>query len=374
MSYGKNKSEPAEVLGADAATLQSAADQATLIRRVTRYAVNRLGAERAALLFEPKPGSGGLPKVRAFFGFEGEIWTDGVSRALMKKLMREGRTTLVMDSRQDPSFTLEQGPRSLLAVPLMHPSGKVAGLLYADHSQPGAFDYSARDRAAAAAALFEQRVYDLPSGESSAPPSTPKPRPSASKKPLAAVVIVLLVLGLGLASRLRGGTKPVAPPAPQAARSQENLVIITGELMQEQPSKIKMLLWFPELEKEIRLKAADIEFDPKVGRYRAEVVLPKDQQPTEFGINIRSKELKAVRLRGLTLRETDEGLMGLVPRVRMKLPKQGQTLEPGRTHRVKKQKSKPRQMDASHQAFAEHLKRLEAKYRGKRGPKDGGRE
>ncbi len=147
------------------------------LRRIISFAIKRAGAERACV-FIGKP----KPKVMAYYGFNsGDLWTNGeITLDMLRYLVSRRRLKHALDTRQD--LELKRFPsccRSLLWVPIEDESSdEVVGYVYADHSEPGKLDHSARTRLGGVTEELGQAWAKLvPSPEGWGPlPSQPPPK------------------------------------------------------------------------------------------------------------------------------------------------------------------------------------------------------
>lgn len=141
--------------------LEDAPSLEKLVKTLVRIAVVVLGAQRAMVLFDEAVSS--RPPCLGQYGLEPEtIWQDETLDAnLLSRVLDRGESVFLLDAHQGGQPQPEAGMRSVICVPLFSADDRVAGLLYLDHQQPGAFDYQTREGASQVAVDFSKRYREL---------------------------------------------------------------------------------------------------------------------------------------------------------------------------------------------------------------------
>lgn len=120
----------------------------TLLEMSLTEVVESFQPERAFVAYRPsKSNNGDFPKAYATHGFSmSGLYTDeDISSEVIRKTLRDGESQLIVDAISAPELTnrtsvIISGLRSILTVPLTHPSGLVIGLFYIDNRvKTGAF-------------------------------------------------------------------------------------------------------------------------------------------------------------------------------------------------------------------------------------------
>lgn len=126
-------------------------------------------AERAVILTDPGKEEEDALSVKAVFGFEPEeVWSGRVaSRTLFRRVLRDGKPTLLADAREDVLHKNRHSVQaaelvSVLALPFRS-AGRVEGLLYVDsRMKAGNFERDHLERAQQFAEAFGRRWGELP--------------------------------------------------------------------------------------------------------------------------------------------------------------------------------------------------------------------
>ncbi len=171
-----------------------------LCQQVLSFLRDELAAERCLFLYQEKEAEEMV--VEAAHGIEpGTVFTTAeISQELLRSVRREGKSIVLLDAGSDPKFgnrtsVVLSNLRSILCVPLRHPSRLVVGLLYVDNRiKAGAFTDKHLKLAEEFGGALEQRLFDMRKagvvmgspGQAPAPPAPPPPLPEYTELPPAA--------------------------------------------------------------------------------------------------------------------------------------------------------------------------------------------
>lgn len=173
-----------------------------LCERVLSFLRDEMAAERCLFLYQEKEAEELV--VEAAHGIEPEtvFTTAEISQELLRSVRREGKAIVLLDAGSDPKFgnrtsVVLSNLRSILCVPLRHPSRLVVGLLYADNRiKAGAFTekhlkIAEEFSGALEKRLFEMRKAGVVMGRQAAAPEppprveeAPPPRPETPPPPM----------------------------------------------------------------------------------------------------------------------------------------------------------------------------------------------
>lgn len=161
-----------------------------LCQQVLSFLRDEMAAERCLFLYQEKEAEEMV--VEAAHGIEpGTVFTTAeISQELLRSVRREGKPIILLDAGADPRFgnrtsVVLSNLRSILCVPLRHPSRLVVGLLYADNRiKAGAFTDKHLKLAEEFSTALEQRLFEMRkagvvmarSGDEAAPPPPPPPQ------------------------------------------------------------------------------------------------------------------------------------------------------------------------------------------------------
>lgn len=169
-----------------------------LCQQVLAFLRDELAAERCLFLYQEREAEEMV--VEAAHGIEpGTVFTTAeISQELLRSVRHEGKSIILLDAGADPKFgnrtsVVLSNLRSILCVPLRHPSRLVVGLLYVDNRiKAGAFNdkhlkLAEEFGAALEARLFEMRKAGVVMGGSGisvqpAAPAPPVPPPPAMRE------------------------------------------------------------------------------------------------------------------------------------------------------------------------------------------------
>ncbi|MCE7869480.1 GAF domain-containing protein [bacterium CPR1] len=138
-----------------------------LCQQVLAFLRDDLSAERCLFLYQEKEAE--ELAVEAAHGIEPEtvFTTAEISQELLRSVRREGKPIILLDAGADPRFgnrtsVVLSNLRSILCLPLRHPSRLVVGLLYADNRiKAGAFTDKHLKLAEEFGQALEQRLFEM---------------------------------------------------------------------------------------------------------------------------------------------------------------------------------------------------------------------
>lgn len=126
--------------------LISAATLRELFEKAIAILVEKLNPERAFIGYKDKNTNELIPQGTHGIDPQAIFETGEISTELVKSVLREGKPVCMVDANQHPGFAnrtsvILSGLRSIICVPILHPSGLSVGLLYADNRlKAGAFN------------------------------------------------------------------------------------------------------------------------------------------------------------------------------------------------------------------------------------------
>lgn len=168
-----------------------------LCQQVLSFLRDEMAAERCLFLYQEKEAEEMV--VEAAHGIEPDtvFTTAEISQELLRSVRREGKPIILLDAGADPRFgnrtsVVLSNLRSILCVPLRHPSRLVVGLLYADNRiKAGAFTDKHLKLAEEFSTALEQRLFEMRKAgvvmgrpESHEAPPAPQPEPEPEPEPV----------------------------------------------------------------------------------------------------------------------------------------------------------------------------------------------
>lgn len=138
-----------------------------LCQQVLAFLRDDMSAERCLFLYQEREAEELV--VEAAHGIEPEtvFTTAEISQELLRSVRREGKPIILLDAGADPRFgnrtsVVLSNLRSILCLPLRHPSRLVVGLLYADNRiKAGAFTDKHLKVAEEFGQALEQRLFEM---------------------------------------------------------------------------------------------------------------------------------------------------------------------------------------------------------------------
>ncbi|MBI3928138.1 MAG: tetratricopeptide repeat protein [Armatimonadetes bacterium] len=147
--------------------LQEANTLRELFEKALSLILEELSPERAFIAYKEK-GSQELTPQSTHGIDPGNIFTTGeISLEVIKQVLKTGEPLQLVDAIQTPGFAnrtsvILSGLRSILCVPIKHPSGLVIGVIYADNRlKAGAFGDQHLSIAAGLARAVEERLIEI---------------------------------------------------------------------------------------------------------------------------------------------------------------------------------------------------------------------
>jgi len=152
-----------------------------LFERALTIMLDKLNPERAFIAYKEKDSQELLPQGTHGIDPQSMFVTGEISMEVIKQVLRDGKPINLVDAIQHPGYAnrtsvILSGLRSILCVPIKHPSGLIVGLVYADNRlKAGAFDQSHVDWVCELMARVESRLVPVlrtAPGEAAAAPAT----------------------------------------------------------------------------------------------------------------------------------------------------------------------------------------------------------
>lgn len=144
--------------------LDSAQTLRELFERALTIMLDKLNPERAFIAYKEKDSQELLPQGTHGIDPQSMFVTGEISMEVIKQVLRDGKPINLVDAIQHPGYAnrtsvILSGLRSILCVPIKHPSGLIVGLVYADNRlKAGAFDQSHVDWVCELMARVESRL------------------------------------------------------------------------------------------------------------------------------------------------------------------------------------------------------------------------
>ncbi len=135
-----------------------------LFERALTIMLDKLNPERAFIAYKEKDSQELLPQGTHGIDPQSMFVTGEISMEVIKQVLRDGKPINLVDAIQHPGYAnrtsvILSGLRSILCVPIKHPSGLIVGLIYADNRlKAGAFDQSHVDWVCELMARVESRL------------------------------------------------------------------------------------------------------------------------------------------------------------------------------------------------------------------------